>query len=367
MADETSGFSKIRAGIYQLAVNNPGTWAIAWALRQISRPFTYTKDQAVTIGKEAAERAGEAAAVLQAITIRVIIALFLGSILLGTAFFNYLVVYYLLIPQVSHQYPIYFDYDHEGYDPPKPTAFLKIGDGYRTFSAYHIYDVTVALDMPETPSNRDYGNFMIVLTLYDDANNIVAISKRPAIIHYYSIPVRLSAMFSAMPAYITGFLDQRQLLQIQMMEGFQDYRTVTTAFSVSLSSQDIHTYSAMLSFDVRFSGIRYYMYWWPITSAIIGTSIIYVTLSMALWIGYLNISQNLEGDADDVYHMRDISPQLGTKTRMSGYDPHEYDRPGGSTSSPGVEDVFTSGRKQEDTSFLRQRAVKKEEDDDDDE
>ncbi|KAJ5888090.1 hypothetical protein N7495_008131 [Penicillium taxi] len=156
------------------------------------------------------------------------------------------------------------------------------------------YDVAVTLELPRTPSNLDIGNFMIDLALYSHPSDAVRIpasnaslpiahSRRPALLTYTSPLVDMARILARLPLYVVGWDREAETLEVPMMEKVEFPRGVQN-LPKSLRLQ-IHShgkmqiYSARVEFRARFSGLRWIMYRWKLTSFAVFSSMFW-TISM---------------------------------------------------------------------------------------
>ena len=122
------------------------------------------------------------------IIVRIIILLFFISISICLAFISYAILYWLLIPSLHYEWPIYFDFTE-----PLPSAIINVDQEYEWYllglpfesikqhqaslKPNEFYDISVNLHIPSKQSMHDLGNVMLKLSLYqcpfpsyDDAN-----------------------------------------------------------------------------------------------------------------------------------------------------------------------------------------------------
>ncbi|KAJ5390681.1 uncharacterized protein N7496_001749 [Penicillium cataractarum] len=133
------------------------------------------------------------------------------------------------------------------------------------------YDVSVALDLPRTPSNLDVGNFMIDLTLYApetasvlpttaNSQNKISHSRRPAILTYTSPLVDVARRLVRLPLYVVGWRREAETLEVSMMEKVEFARgSRNRPQSLRLeiqSGRKMQIYSARVEFRARFTGLR---------------------------------------------------------------------------------------------------------------
>ena len=160
------------------------------------------------------------------------------------------------------------------------------------------YDVYVELTLPRTPDNRDTGNFMLEASMYAagsfvdpvkesvvpgaaEADNQLALSRRPAILPYRSSAVELLYRLTELHWYLLGWRSEADKLRVSMFEGIEfarGWRNVpSTMRFVIQSTHRMQIYSAKAVFRARFRGLRWLMYNHRIISAVIFVSTFWVT------------------------------------------------------------------------------------------
>ncbi|KAJ5924808.1 hypothetical protein N7466_008995 [Penicillium verhagenii] len=157
------------------------------------------------------------------------------------------------------------------------------------------YDVAVALDMPRTPSNLEVGNFMIDLTLYSPPTssvlpksasslNMISQSRRSGILTYSSPLVDVARRMVRLPLYVVGWHREAETLEVPMMEKLEfarGARNLPQSLRLEIHSDGkLQIYSARVEFRARFTGLRWFMYRWKLTSFVIFSSMFW-TVSMA--------------------------------------------------------------------------------------
>ncbi|PYI05924.1 adipose-regulatory protein [Aspergillus sclerotiicarbonarius CBS 121057] len=188
----------------------------------------------------------------------------------------YGIFYYRFIPQVGLERIVHLQF---GDGHPWGTATLGSG-----LVSSQPYDVQVELELPRTPSNLAAGNFMLDLALLSrpstsaetGLNTSVAAlsqSRRPAILTYASPLVDTASKLSFMPLYVLGWHREAEKLQVPMMERVQfarGWRNLPDSLRLEIhSSEKMQVYKAKVMFRARFTGLRWVMYNWRLTSFVI--------------------------------------------------------------------------------------------------
>ncbi|GCB25131.1 seipin homolog [Aspergillus awamori] len=188
----------------------------------------------------------------------------------------YGVFYYRFIPQAGLERIVHLQF---GEGPPWGVASLG-SDLVPSLP----YDVQVELELPRTPSNLAAGNFMLDLALlsrpstsaaYDTNTSVTTLShsRRPAILTYTSPLVDTASKISFMPLYVLGWHHEAEKLQVPMMERVQfarGWRNIPGSLRLELHSSEImQVYKAKVTFRARFTGLRWVMYNWRLTSFVV--------------------------------------------------------------------------------------------------
>jgi len=133
------------------------------------------------------------------------------------------------------------------------------------------YKILLELEMPESPANQKLGMFMACARLKSKDGDSVEESCRSAMIQYKSSFLHLISTVVLYPLLFSGSYEEKQLLAIELFSNFQEdsYNPVTDAH-VELQSYTIEVYRASLKIHAHFTGLRFLMFHWPLTSAVMG-------------------------------------------------------------------------------------------------
>eukprot|EP00117_Sycon_ciliatum_P016432 scpid81180/ scgid15865/ Seipin; Bernardinelli-Seip congenital lipodystrophy type 2 protein homolog len=204
--------------------------------------------------------------------LRTLLALLLFSLYVWFSVISYLFLYQSIVPPVQHVAPVHFEFDThcDASVCSFPTATIQLKkDGVNVLAKNQLYDVKVNLEVPESDVNRGIGMFMVNLSFYDDEKALRWSSARTAILRYRSpLLSTLRLLFYIFPM-LFGFLEESQWLLIVFADNFTD-TSPGSGFKyaeVVVGTKQLQVYSASLVLDARFSGVRYMMYYWPVTSA----------------------------------------------------------------------------------------------------
>ncbi|RUS15196.1 hypothetical protein BC937DRAFT_92771 [Endogone sp. FLAS-F59071] len=197
-------------------------------------------------------------------TIFIIAALFT---VFGAAFLGYASFYYAYVPEVKHVQPVWLQYSSDSV----PIAYVDLsrnGKYAKPLRHEQAYLVSIDLDLPTSQRNLDVGNFMVSVWLQNAMNETVQYSSRPTMLKYQSPLTRvLYTLWRAIPL-ILDFSQESQRLKVTLIESFhEDEANPITKATISISDSRVQVYEAKLRLDADFRGIRYFMYYWRLTSA----------------------------------------------------------------------------------------------------
>ncbi|KAJ5736249.1 uncharacterized protein N7483_001374 [Penicillium malachiteum] len=235
--------------------------------------------------------------------------LFIGAtiFIVGIAGIAYMLFYFTFIPTVG--------VDRE--------VHLQFGDGHpwglasldSEFVSSQPYDIAVALDLPRTPSNLDAGNFMVDLTLYSRRTSSVlptssgsltpiSQSRRSAILTYSSPLVDVARRMARLPLYVLGWRREAEFLEVPMMDKLEFARgaqNLPQSLRLEIHSDTkLQIYSARVEFRARFTGLRWFMYRWKLTSFVVFSSLFWtVSMSTASLIWFVLSSLKPESTSTD--------------------------------------------------------------------
>uniref|UniRef100_A0A4X2LH98 Seipin n=1 Tax=Vombatus ursinus TaxID=29139 RepID=A0A4X2LH98_VOMUR len=216
-------------------------------------------------------------------------------LLLWASAFLYGSFYYSYMPTVSHRSPVHISYKTDcGSAGPVLCSFpvanvsLVQGGRDRVLMYGQPYRISLELEMPESPVNQELGMFMVTIACYTRGGRVISSSARSAMLHYRSTLLRLldTIVFSGL--FLSGFAEQKQLLEVELYADYrEDAYTPTTGAVIEIHSNRIQLYGAQLQIHAHFTGLRYLLYNFPITSAVIGIASNLIFFSVIVLLSYL--------------------------------------------------------------------------------
>ncbi|KAL7314506.1 hypothetical protein PS15m_006068 [Mucor circinelloides] len=185
------------------------------------------------------------------------------SWIIVTSIVAYIMFYNQYVPPITHVQPIWFNY--------KPLQGPKALIDIRSMPLRHeqVYDVSIQLHVPTSDTNFDIGNFMIDLDLNAQNGSVILHSSRPGILRYQSQTQRIMRVFAKALPLLVGLTEESQVITIKLIDDFMELksRAVDSVF-VAISDPRIQIYDAKLMILANFKGLRYYMYFHSILTAL---------------------------------------------------------------------------------------------------
>ncbi|KAJ8098613.1 putative adipose-regulatory protein-domain-containing protein [Lipomyces tetrasporus] len=245
--------------------------------------------------------------------VRVVLGTIAASTLFVVAVLAYIAFYQTYIPYDELRMPIYFDYS----TADSPSTFTSLPDPLVLFP-HQAYSVEIHLTVPRTPHNTKLGNFMLSLRLYE-ADPLAAISRstdipvdrlsstisrhnlallsstsekvasvlqditllaarRPAILTYKSDLLDALETVLFFPAYASGWKQQSDVLQVSMInEWVLNNNSKIPRFAAVQLDPAVQVYDARVVFEVEWTGVRWFMRKWYVTSFVVGVGVFWGT------------------------------------------------------------------------------------------
>lgn len=216
-------------------------------------------------------------------------------LLLWVSIFLYGSFYYSYMPTVSFSTPVHFYYtsDCDASEsalcsfPTANISFMK-NERAQVMAYGQPYRISLELEMPESPVNEQLGMFMIRMSSYTKGGKTVSSVGRSTMLHYRSSLLQMMSTLAFSPFLLSGMAEQKQLIEVEL---FSDYKTntyqPTLGAVIEIQSKRVQIYSSQLRIHAYFTGIRYVLYNFPLTSAVIGVATNFGFLSVIVLFSYL--------------------------------------------------------------------------------
>jgi len=203
--------------------------------------------------------------------------------------FLYVSFYYSYVPTISHSRPVHLEFsscvDASGICS-YPTANITLTQQHHLLKSGQPYNIMLDLEMPESDVNKELGMFMVHLKLNGRNGQLLTKSRRSAMLRYKSGQLHFLSTLFFSPFLLTGPMEEKQVVKVEMFSEFLEnsYNPVTNIW-IEIESRRLQLYSAKLRIQAEFTGLRYFMFYWPAASATIGIAINVVYLSLIF--GYI--------------------------------------------------------------------------------
>ncbi|XP_057284189.1 seipin [Pezoporus wallicus] len=216
-------------------------------------------------------------------------------LLLWASLFLYGTFYYSYVPAVAFVRPVHYAFRTDCGSPgPElcsfPTANVSLLGGNREKVLLYgqLYRISLELELPESPVNRALGMFMVTITCYGAGGRPLASAARPAMLHYRSRLLRTLDTVAFAALFLSGFAEQKQTVEVELYSHYrEDSYEPTLGAVLEIQSKRIQLYRAQLRVHAHFTGLRYLLYHFPVTSALLGVAGNFALLSLLLLAGYL--------------------------------------------------------------------------------
>lgn len=200
-------------------------------------------------------------------------------LIVSTSIFIYITLYSNYVPVVIHSRPVHLQFDSTCQENcSNPYAIVYFNDVRSSFylARGQSYKFLLQLEMPESDVNWRQGMFMIRLRLIESQGKTLYDISRPATLKYKTFLTRVINSLVWSPFYVTNYKYEMQTMQVQLIdnyvEGAQFYFNKMDRALVEILARDVQVYSANLHIMANLAGLSYYMYNWPVSSAILGVS-----------------------------------------------------------------------------------------------
>ncbi|XP_077423849.1 seipin-like [Vanacampus margaritifer] len=242
------------------------------------------------------------------------------GLLLWVSIFLYGSFYYSYMPTVSFSAPVHFYYSSDCDASESelcsfPTANISLlkNDRDQVMAYGQPYRISLELELPESPVNEQLGMFMVKMMCYTKGGKMVSSVQRSTMLHYRSTLLQTLSTFFFSPLLLTGMAEQKQLIEVELFSAYKtnSYQpTVSTV--IEIQSKRVQIYSSQLRIHAYFTGVRYVLYNFPLTSAVIGVATNFAFLGVIVLFSYLQFVWGGLWPPDQVR----IKVMMGDSTRM---------------------------------------------------
>lgn len=200
------------------------------------------------------------------------------SVIIWMSVLLYGMFYSIYIPKSQHVYPVHFYTEQTRcphgmcHFPVAMVALSKPGYG-EPLVVRQRYKIILELEMPESEANQRTGMFTVKLDMLSKDGEVVRSSLRSGVLRYKSLLVRLLYTLLYIPLFLFGSSEEKQVVSVGLFDRYEEEPGRPSMHArVEIRSEFIEIYSASLKIYADFAGLRYFLYYWPLTSAVIGIS-----------------------------------------------------------------------------------------------
>ncbi|XP_072736805.1 seipin isoform X3 [Ciconia boyciana] len=157
-------------------------------------------------------------------------------------------------------------------------------------SFYYSYVPAIAFVRPVHYAFRtDCGSPGPELCSFPTANvSLLGGNREKAMLHYRSRLLRTLDTVAFAGLFLAGFAEQKQTLEVELYSHYrEDSYAPTEGAVLEIRSRRIQLYGARLRVHAHFTGLRYLLYHFPLTSALLGVAGNFAFLTILLLAGYL--------------------------------------------------------------------------------
>lgn len=216
-------------------------------------------------------------------------------LLLWISVFLYGSFYYSYMPTVSYVSPVHFQFRTDCSSPgPELCSFPVANVSFikdnrdRVLMYGQPYRISLELELPESPANQNLGMFMVAISCYTKGGRVISSSARSAMLHYRSSLLQTLDTLAFSSLLLSGFSEQKQMVEVELFSEYkEDSYTPTVGAVIEIQTKRVQIYGAHLRIQAHFTGLRYLLYNFPVTSAILGVASNFAFLSVIVLFSYL--------------------------------------------------------------------------------
>lgn len=218
------------------------------------------------------------------------VVIFWASVFLYTSF------YFTFMPQESVTWPIHFQFKSCENEPgicSNPSAVIPVLDPMRgsLLMRGQKYRVVVDLEMPESPVNQRIGMFLLNMEMKNQGGETLRQSSRSAMLRYKSELLHIISTTVFAPLLLYGLQEEKQVVTVELFSQYEeDPLLPLSEVHIELASRHVELYAAQMRIHATFSGLRYFMFNYPLSAAVVGIGICMVFLSAVVILSWYQFS-----------------------------------------------------------------------------
>ncbi|KAF8932893.1 Berardinelli-Seip congenital lipodystrophy 2 (seipin) [Haplosporangium gracile] len=307
---------------------------------------------------------------------RKVIKFFIGLIVLlllvGVSLAAYLSFYWIYIPQRGHVGQVHLQYDRPtvpgviGHGPSAEIDFTRGGRYDQFLRGDQAYDISINLHVPTSEKNVAIGNFMVVVTLLRVDGKTIMTSSRPGILTYHSTPLKLmKTAWKAVPL-VLDWSKEDQIIKLPLIENYvEDSSNPVARAFVEISTPDLQVYKSSIHIDAHFHGLRYFMYYYKISTALVFMAVFIfweIIFSVVTWqvlAGWFGSDSEALVIAHQIRPHTDARGQLRSPTLAGALDTGaEYDAVSGPPRQPQLQGEHNESDSEFEEEYVPSRGKK---------
>ncbi|XP_076015634.1 seipin-like [Genypterus blacodes] len=231
----------------------------------------------------------------------IFLVLWLATFLYGSFYFSYM-------PKVAYSTPVHYYYRTDCESQASFHCSYPVANVSLTMNKKHVltfsqaYRFSLVLEMPDSLANQELGMFMIRTTCFSQDGDRVTSSHRSSkqqlsssssrfsMLRYRSDLLRIFGTLLLLPAFLTGVSEQSQVLEVELFSEYVDdpYSPSVSAV-IEILSNKVQIYSSQLNIHAHLTGIRYLLFNFPISSALVGVLSNFTFLSTIFILSFLSV------------------------------------------------------------------------------
>ncbi|KYN21597.1 PREDICTED: seipin [Trachymyrmex cornetzi] len=239
--------------------------------------------------------------------------------------FLYTVFYYSYMPSMTYVRPVHLQFkscDEKIGICSFPQAHVQLTKRQQLLMVGQPYKMNLHLEMPESTANKELGMFMVCAQLRSRDGHLVDHMCKSAMLHYRSTLLHTLTTLLFSPMMIFGNVEEKQDIVLELFNNFEeDQNHPVTIIFIEVQSRHIEFYSANLIINARLSGLRYWMFYWPILSSCvgIGTNLFFIMLVCTLsYIHFGSDDENFNYEKSEIEDDNDLKGDLSDTSSQEG-------------------------------------------------
>jgi hypothetical protein len=181
----------------------------------------------------------------------------------------YSLIFWVFIPITYQSVPVPLESQ-----PNFKFGLLNVGES--VVIANEKYDVSITLELPESETNFEVGNFDVEVRLHEDH-----MIRGMGIMKYRSPLIRSVRSFLFMIPILAGIWEESQIVQIGLHTEIQSAKDIETV-EIKVYPKELQIYSMSLQLEVKLTGLRYFMHRYYYTSWILSVIVIFALESLTI-------------------------------------------------------------------------------------